>query len=115
MKNKRYGIFSFVSLVIITIYALLNLYCISFWLIEWNIGHTIENVFSRVAMNVLTLDLFTWHVFGAFCFITLIIKAISLKNNKILREKRFIVDIILHALLSLCIVGCICFLFSKAF
>ena len=74
MKSKeRNNILSSFSLCVVTVYFVLN----SLLMIEWLNMRVTLSMFADVVFGI---DLFTWHIYGAFAIISLIIKIFNAKD-----------------------------------
>lgn len=88
MYNKKYKVFSLLSLAVTAIYYLLNV-----WLY---LSLRFGILYCNILEIVLPLDCYTWHIYGLFAVITLIIKSImTVKKQKSIRFL-FKTEIILH-------------------
>ncbi len=87
MKSEsKYKSFSAVSLFVVTLYFLLN----TVFVLEWI---NMQGTLSVFANAVFMMDLFTWHIYGAFAIISFIIKVIY--SNKY-SGKKVRLNIVLH-------------------
>lgn len=72
---------------------------------------------SALYENIITADVYTWHIFGIFAIGTLIVKL--WQKNKEDKETLFAkflkTDIVLHAAFTVISAACIIFLFNRAF
>mgnify|MGYP004482597745 FL=1 len=72
---------------------------------------------SALYENIITADVYTWHIFGIFAIGTPIVKL--WQKNKEDKETPFAkflkTDIVLHAALTVISAACVIFLFNRAF
>lgn len=88
MNNKKYKAFSLLSLIVTSIYCILNVWsCLS---LRFGI------LSSPILEIVLPLDVYTWHVYGLFAVFSLIIKFIMVIKNRKSINSLFLTDLILH-------------------
>lgn len=88
MHNKKYKAFSYLSLAVTAIYCLLNV-----WLY---LSLRFGILYCDILEIVFPLDYYTWHIYGFFAVITLVIKCIITVKNKKSISPLFKADIILH-------------------
>ena len=108
--TKRYKTFSNISLAIVSFYCLANALIILGWGPRFNF-----EVYLFIAEAVLFLDLCTWHIFGLFAIISLIIKIYILCKKKEIIDKSYIKNIISHFMFSVISFLEICWIFENSF
>ena len=98
---KRYNIFSIISLCIVGFYCIVN--------IPLMLSQTAENI---VIASVYFVDAYTWHVYGLFAVISLIVKLFMEKENNIEKYK---LNLILHIIFMLASFAEILYIFGNPF
>ena len=88
MKNKAYKIFSVISLLIPAFYCIANLLMIL--LLKMSISE--NDIALGIVGSVFSLDVFTWHIYGAFAIATLIIKYLKDKKIKIVTHSHLLIE-----------------------
>lgn len=111
--NKRHRIFFIISLLIVTFYFLGNRVVVLGWGPIFS-GHALE-IYSAVSDVVLFIDLTTWHIYGLFAIISLVIKIVFLWERKINCNALQIINLILHLTFSLISFYDIWFTFKNGF
>lgn len=95
IMSKKYKIFSNISLIIVGFYCLMN----AVMMLGWGPRFDSE-IYFFITDAVLFIDLWTWHIYGLFAIISLIIKVFMLCKKKLAFNTSSIINIILHFLFS---------------
>ncbi len=98
---KRYRLFSMISLLIVGFYCIVN--------IPLMLSETADNT---VIAAIYFVDAYTWHVYGLFAIISLIVKLFMEKENNIEKYK---LNIILHTVFMLLSFAQILYIFGSPF
>lgn len=107
-KNK---IFIEVGSIVTYIYGAFNLLSVVFMFVfPWD-------EITWLTELVLSVDVFTWHIFGAFSIFTFIgkIKCVIKEKQKGIQREYTTITTILHLIFMIVSFVCICYLFSVCF
>ena len=110
MKKDRFELFAKISLWITGYYFFSNLISIPLW---W--GTSISDFFGYLIEIPFTIDLFTWHIFGVFSVISLIVKIAIYADRKVLCGRNALINLGLHIFYTVAAFGEIWWIFEKSF
>lgn len=112
MLSKRFNAFSNISLWITAFYGIINVLAVLTWKMF------AENIPALVYMlcNItLTIDLFTWHVFGLFAIVSFIVKFTVFCKEKIIFQKPHFLNLIFHLIFTVSFGFSVWWLFENSF
>lgn len=98
MNVNKYKVLSIISLLVTVFYGVINLIAIIFLNLSLN---------NEVANRIFTLDVLSWHIYGIFAIVTLIIKFV--------KDKKINLNIIAHTILMVMSFIEIYYLFLRGF
>ncbi len=106
MKKDRFEQFAQISLGITALYFILGLLLIIFGRAEFDF---LEPVWSLLFY----IPLFTWHIFGIFSIISLIVKIAIWADRKALSGKDALINLVLHLFFTVATFGEMWWLFEN--
>ena len=110
MKKDRFDLFAKISLWITAYYFFSNLISIPLW---W--GTAISDFFGYLIEIPFYIDLFTWHIFGIFSVISLIVKIAIYADRKVIFGKDALINLGLHIFYTVAAFGEIWWIFENSF
>ncbi len=114
MENKKYKIFSIITLVVLGIYAALNIFAVGYCFYMWNKEVT-DSIFDGIIVAIQVIDIYSVFILPIFSVLTFLKKVFYLKKQTTVRDKKHIIDIILHILFSVLSFGGIVFIIINSF
>ncbi len=106
MKKDRFKQFADISLGVTVFYFILGLLLIVFGRAEFDF---LESVWSLLFY----IPLFTWHIFGIFSIISLIVKIAIWADRKVFSEKGTLINLALHIVFTVGAFGEMWWLFEN--
>ncbi len=110
MKKDRFDLFAKISLWITAYYFFSNFLILPVW---WDFE--IFNFFDKILMFPFYTDLFTWHIFGVFSLISLIVKIAIYADRKVIFGKDALINLGLHIFYTIAAFGEIWWIFENSF